>query len=166
MGCDIHIVLERKDKDNDRWVGLRQLSYIDVGPLDLSGAVMPNEARYICWKIARRDYAFFYRLAGVRGYDEPVPMQPLSERGLPDDMSHLSSFVLGSDSDLHSHSWVDMRELIPILLHIKEDAAVPDLVATKLEDSEPDISVLHRWVSDDIEIEHIDDWRLVFAFDN
>lgn len=159
MGCDIHIVLERKNHDSGRWVGIRSYGHFrSILLTDLSDSA----SSLVGWKLKNCDYDFFYALAGVRG-EGPGGREPL---GLPDDMSDLSDYELNNDSDLHSHSWISVRELIPILLRVKEDKPIPKIVEQVLIAHVPDVSVLQRWVDDDIDDENVDDWRIVFAFDN
>lgn len=91
MGCDIHIVIEQKDHDNDKWVGV------------WSGEkVQPGERP----EIKKRFYVFFTELAGVRG-TSPTSMEP---RGLPDDASELVHFIYRDGIDCHTASWATPEE--------------------------------------------------------
>jgi hypothetical protein len=87
---------------------------------------------------------------------------------MPEDASDLSEFVLADGSDYHSASWLPVRELIPALLRIKEGRDTPSLVADKLLNAELDLVVLDRWLGLSLEFspEDIDNWRIMFAFDN
>lgn len=81
MGCDIHIVAQKKTADG--WVDL------DISPFDC------------------RNYGLFGWLANVRNYYD-VP--PLSEpRGLPDDLPYRddNDYRFGD----HSFSWLSVSEL-------------------------------------------------------
>lgn len=160
MGCDIHIILERKDTERCRWVGLRQLGHL---PSKALGLVPESKLPWVTWRIKNRDYAFFAALAQVRGEDD----QGYEARGFPEDMSELSQYVLGDDDDLHSASWLTAKELAPPLLRVKEGVTTSTRVHDKLLGvDEEEFTVLHRWIDDDITPENIDEWRIVFAFDN
>lgn len=179
MGCDIHIVLERRDMVRDCWVGLREIGYLDKRPLNLHVGVSPEEQHqwkvspplnFIAHKLKSRDYNFFYGLAGVRDGDEPAGVS----NGLPDDQSTLSTLVLTNNSDLHSHGHVTLRQLLPILAQRKNGlpwsdklAAMvhDDRVTTKLQTGIDPNDLILEWI-DDIKWEDIDDYRIVFAFDN
>lgn len=155
MGCDIHIVLERKDKDRDCWVGARSYKYFAKTLLAEN-----YEGHYAGFIIKQRNYAFFNDLCGVRGDGSKFGYTP---KGLPEDASSMTLFELGDDTDLHSHSWVTMQELHPVMA--KHFGAA--LVKRRLTDQHaPD--VLRTYVDDDIGDAHapLEDWRLVFAFDN
>jgi hypothetical protein len=170
VGCDIHIVLERK-LGND-WVGIKSMDSIQLSQLDihLNGQTIDTAPTKQGWsrafyKLTGRDYSFFAAIAGVRG-DESDESQ-LEPRGLPDDLSLLSRYYLSDENgDLHSHSWLSLNELAPILLRVKEGIGVPELVADKLTDNViSEHEVLQRWVVDSYESE-VDSFRIVFAFDN
>lgn len=74
MGCDIHIVVERKRKAGGPWVGM--YSSDACYPIIRSNMIA-----------AQRDYAFFGALAAVRGEPVEGTMYP---RNLPEDMSELT----------------------------------------------------------------------------
>jgi hypothetical protein len=96
MGCDIHIVIERKWED--RWVGVQMATGIPTKGYGDEGW------DYHLPAVGQRDYAFFARLAGVRG-DGPEP------NGLPDDMSDLAMMATeGWNGDGHSHGHLPLHE--------------------------------------------------------
>lgn len=101
MGCDIHIVLERKVGDGG-WVGIHNFPYWQQR--DRTG-------RSTAWPLAtERNYRRFAALAGVRG-DGPEP------RGVPEDVSVLAQMEIDRyGSDGHSHSWMSVEEAAPIFL--------------------------------------------------
>lgn len=158
MGCDIHLVLERKDKERDRWVGVRSYRYFAASLL-YRVKITSNYAGYV---LKQRDYSLFNDLCGVRGDGSEFGYEP---KGLPDDMSDLTAMELSDDSDLHSHSWLSMAELRPVM----EKHFGPQLVAGRLKDEvRAGADVLRTFVDDDIGDEYApeENWRLVFAFDN
>src|SRR5262245_45786506 len=141
MGCDIHMVLERRDYEKNRWVGIDSF----CGHQSCLGD------RGYSWSIARsRNYARFAKLAGVRG-DGPEP------RGVPDDISETTDFLIRDwDGDGHSHSWLMLSDAVPIFLE------------TAWPDPEPD-SFTAKYPASyffGVESEKLDDYRLIFWFDN
>lgn len=70
MGCDIHIVVERRTKASERWIGLYATDH-------LPGGRPP---------VAHRDYDFFAEVAGVRG----ASTSGNHPRNLPEDVSELA----------------------------------------------------------------------------
>lgn len=96
MGCDIHIVIERKYKD--KWVGVRTDQSVPTKHYNEDGWDYNSPA--VGW----RDYGFFARLAGVRG-SGPNP------EGVPDDASDLTRALVEQwDSDGHSYSHLPLEE--------------------------------------------------------
>lgn len=160
MGCDIHIVLEKRYdvKGEKHWVGVRRYNYMNKSILghefDKDGWPM------IGYRIKSRNYDFFNELCGVRGGSSSFGYTP---RGLPDDASHLSHAELGDDIDLHSHSWLSMDELRPVLAK----CFAPQLVKLRFNGEQAD--PLRVLIEDDIGDDggnEAENWRLVFAFDN
>ena len=105
MGCDIHFVVENKSKNDDiGWVGV----YATSTALAFSTYGPKYDGVDVHWlgKLKERDYAFFSRLAGVRG-EGPDP------EGLPEDMSGMARREVESDGDDgHSHTFMTLREFI------------------------------------------------------
>lgn len=92
MGCDIHIVLERRYPGDNDWHGVW---CSDIGP---------NRSA----RIARRDYAFFSRF-GVRG--RPEDGHIIYPRNLPRDVSRLSWLqFMRAPTDFHSASHATLKE--------------------------------------------------------
>jgi hypothetical protein len=98
MGCDIHMVLERK-VEGVGWVGIHNFPYYRMH----KGAS--------CFPPALvRNYERFAALAGVRG-DGPAP------RGIPEDVSTLSRDEIDRwGPDGHSHSWLPIDAAAQIFL--------------------------------------------------
>lgn len=96
MGCDIHLVLERKTGDG--WLGIHNFPYYDT-----------REGSD--WPLAReRNYDRFAALAGVRG-EGPEP------KGIPQDASPLARYESEEwGDDGHSHSWLPVDEAAKIFL--------------------------------------------------
>lgn len=161
MGCDIHIVLERKDTDTDEWVGVRDYTSFSSKLLD----GVKSEFGWFSYKLRHRDYSFFNDLCGVRGSGSSFGFEP---RGLPDNASSLSLMCLSEDDpDLHSHSWLDMKQLSgPLAANKAPEGDVPALVVERMGNAGYNLKLLREWVDDEIDATNIDEWRLVFAFDN
>lgn len=92
MGCDIHCFVEVNI--NGKWMFYNQC---DVG----------------------RHYGLFAKMAGVRNYDEIVPIS--DPKGIPDNISEMVKIhceYFGDDG--HSHSWLSIRELIKLREYYQE----------------------------------------------
>ena len=140
MGCDIHLILEKKIGAN--WVGV-----------SLFNGFHTRNYPHTVYPIAvDRSYARFSALAGVRG-DGPPP------RGVPDDISVLAKSIVDEyGNDGHSHSWLPLVDATKIFM------------ATNFRPGfEPDELPWCEWPTnyffnvDDTEANH---HRLVFFFDN
>jgi hypothetical protein len=95
MGCDIHIVLERRDAGQSEWVG------------QWCSDNLPMSRRP---KIASRDYGFFAEVAGVRGSPSQSKMYP---RNVPVDVSRLAWLhYMQSPTDHHSPSHATPAEFV------------------------------------------------------
>lgn len=122
MGCDIHIVVERKWEG--RWVGLRT----DQGVTD--GGYDGRSADWVRAAVGQRNYAFFARLAGVRG---PGP-EPL---GIPGDASDLSLMLLSDwEGDGHSFSYLPLKEFAERWC-AGDEVFVATMAAERLRGGEP-----------------------------
>lgn len=95
MGCDIHLVLERKREGDQKWVGLYSSDALKDRP--------------IC---ARRDYDFFAEVANVRGESQEMNRYP---RNIPEDVSELAwQEYMSAPTDHHSASHMSAREFCEI----------------------------------------------------
>jgi hypothetical protein len=92
MGCDIHIVLERRRAGSPEWVGL------------WSTDTIPGDRPFF----AQRDYGLFSRF-GVRGHrDDGKVIYP---RNVPEDVSRLAwTQYMRAPTDYHSPSWTTLTE--------------------------------------------------------
>ena len=153
MGCDIHYVIEVKDKDmgSDEWVGV----YGSGNPFNL-----PYDPKnpYPFDTLGFRDYDFFGAIAGVRRAGPPA-------KGLPDDMSSMAKMYSNMwEDDAHSHSYLPLKDFIH--LKIKTNPILTaEAVKMKFKGEDPVNWMLDHygeWVS------HvgIDNFRVVFWFDN
>lgn len=146
MGCDIHMVLEKRF--GEKWVGIdtfvthhRAPYTVEKGQMDWSTPVARG-----------RNYMRFARLAGVRG-DGPEP------RGLPADVSETSKALSDAwDGDGHSHSWLPLKDAARIWVETERE---PSEYATKY----PESYFFNADVSDGSS-EAETDYRVVFWFDN
>ena len=152
MGCDIRMVLERKN-DDGKYVGLHNFGSRRV--------VGYAEAKKICddarvpfplwgsWEVRDRNYVLFGALAGVR-CDGP------EAKGIPDDASDLAQMLIDQDgSDGHSHSYLNLDEALPIFgAHLR---------GKQMLDKNR-----HQICDDlfDVEYDKRHKYRLVFWFDN
>lgn len=148
MGCDIHIVVERRRKGRPNWVGLYS-----------SDAAWPVIHKNMI--AARRDYGFFACLAGVRG-EAPEGVTKMYPRNLPEDMSELTREQFWRcPTDYHSASYATPAEFCRQWLaansardaHFQQKDVRPDHVAYDLLGVDP---------AD----EDGDEFRVVFWFDN
>lgn len=144
MGCDIHVVIEKKF--GDKWIGMELCRSINV--------YRGSDREYIWHRGRSRNYELFAKLAGVRG-DGPEP------KGLPEDASELALAVLPpDDSDLHSHSWCPMHEYIEHLL-ATEDEPAKVLLTESVQLKDPYGYYFWMYAPEEGE-----EYRVVFAFDN
>jgi hypothetical protein len=123
MGCDIHLVVERRNGDG-RWQRVLPPPEAYDPWLKEMAEKEPND-RYYSDRVKYvwyndRNYNLFAILADVRnGFDFKPIAQP---RGLPDDLSEeVNALANPSDDDDdsndiwlgdHSHSWLTVRELL------------------------------------------------------
>jgi hypothetical protein len=140
MGCDIHLVLERRRKDG-KWVA------IDT----FTGHESALDKGYAWPAATSRNYQRFAALAGVRG-DGPAA------RGMPDDASETARFLAEEkwDSDGHTHSWLPLAEAADIFLRTHGPVEA-DSFAAKYP------CAYFFGIDSD---EGFDAYRLVFWFDN
>ena len=139
MGCDIHCMLEIKRKGV--WLMYNQCD-ID------------------------RSYALFTKMANVRTQPD---IKPIAEpKGWPRDASEVAEIIMKDwDTDGHSHSWLDYREIIELFHWYKEQGG-------NLYDFDKEFGYLfggsiYAWKlypEDEDCRPWIEDVRLVFFFDN
>lgn len=144
MGCDIHMVLERKFEN--RWVGMHSFDYTTDYKYENDE---PKDRIYGGWLVRNRNYNLFASLAGVRG-NGPEP------RGLPDDLSDLARLQLGYwGEDGHSQTWYSMPEALPIF-------AAHYMPGHLLTEKRHNLA----YTLFDIEDEDVELYRLIIWFDN
>ncbi len=101
MGCDIHIVLERK-------YGLRWIA-VDT----FKGHETSYGKGWASPLAASRNYDRFAALANVRSNDENGP----APRGAPADISETTAMLLEDwEGDAHSTSWLPLNEAAQVFL--------------------------------------------------
>lgn len=170
MGCDIHLVLERRAVVNgeEKWVGVNAFEHIS----DMVRCGAAVERTYHGWNVRARNYDVFAMLANVRGHtaDEHEP------RGAPYDMSDLArACITDWDSDGHSHSWLTAREYVSRWCMAVHGTA--EMVADRLTESDaPKLSeaaaklfglVFYDEGDEDRRgADDVDKHRVVFWFDN
>ena len=166
MGCDIHMMIERRIKSPsvaEQWATVNTLNAIsDKG---LHGA----DFRGRLWYVAEgRNYAFFGDLTNgeVRseadGFNYPL-------RGVPQDVSPLIASELDYWSgDGHSASWLYADEFIPVFIkHCTSEKDVAIYTERRMKGEPIWVDVLEDYfnvaVPDDCKPS---DFRFVFWFDN
>ncbi len=141
MGCDIHLVLERRPKGTLEWIG----TWCSDG--------LPGGRP----KIAQRDYAFFAEVAQVRGEGSEPRIYP---RNLPRDVSRLAWLeYMDAPTDYHSASHMTVDEFTSAWFRADEKNSYRNKEkGPRKEFAAYDL----LGISDDGE----NDWRVVFWFDN
>lgn len=103
MGCDIHMYVEYKRKNENVW---------KTGDYFVKGGVWAEDDGYARKELhGSRNYTLFTTLAGVRDYGEgnSIVSEP---RGLPVDVSdYVKQESDRWDGDGHTHSWLTLKEL-------------------------------------------------------
>ena len=145
MGCDIHIYVEKKVKNE--WENG------DVFVKNKYFGIDETEPEYKVNEIhSTRNYNLFALLANVRNYGG---IDPISRpRGLPGDVSVFvknKSDSYGSDG--HSHSYLNLFEI----KKFSENELLKDII-TKLEYRQKDLKIYGENADSNI--------RIVFWFDN
>lgn len=155
MGCDIHILVEGRDK----WFGSD----------DAEGVTAEEDAArrlsgWGPWRVlathdaccSKRNYAVFAAFANVRNREREI--EPISEpRGLPEDATaEARAFLPVEGGNLHSHSWLLLGEAAKAIERA-QTAYGGDTAAT-----------WKRWldVLAEVAAYKVGEVRLVFAFDN
>jgi len=152
MGCDIHMVVERKW--GGVWCGVGAV-VARTPPLEQ----LASSHEWYAWPAAKnRNYELFSKLAGVRG---PGP----EPRGLPDDVSYLALAELEVwGEDAHSQSWGLLTEVLPIF----KEELVGELVLARFKDRTLSDQAFAEAIFE-VPIDHDEDlhnYRLVYWFDN
>ena len=145
MGCDIHLLLERRTPTG--WVtvdtmGSHHSRWRQDNPMDGWSSPIATD----------RNYRRFAALAGVRG---PGP----GPRGMPVDASQTATYLAKKyGDDGHNHSWMLVSEALPIFVktHFWPEKMPEDSWARKYPES----------YFFNIEGGDLSDYRLVFWFDN
>lgn len=145
MGTDIHYVVE-EHMPKYGWVGVMSTdgTFIQYG----------SREEIPIFKFKDRNYAFFTRLANVRGFGGPDP------KGLPKDLSDMARNALDFwDSDGYSHSYCSLKEFA--LAKLAGTAKLAEMAAAKLAgDTNPLNEYVGLYRSRDI-----DKYRVVYWFD-
>lgn len=161
MGCDIHHVIEAREPGGPwRAVWPDPVERYDDGTGDIR---LPRETPLSLW----RNYTLFAALAGVRNYDDLVPIA--KPRGMPEDATELFRELHATYGiDAHSCSWVTLGELEAY------DWGQPRRPVLTMTGA-MQIGTVGHWIGDgwperfSAELRRFggpDDVRLVFFFDN
>lgn len=169
MGCDIHVVVERRSRGSRKWIGIRSSD----GSISLASDTVvkkimatrtPRGYDPDMWDLRHtactgRNYAFFGALAGVRN-DGPEP------KGVPDDASELALEELTAwDGDAHSMSHDTLYHFIHTWLTI----GYPDkLMAAHMNSQEAVDELVNAVAGDYVDLKDPDgpEYRVVYWFDN
>ena len=172
MGCDIHMVLERKM--GDYWVGIHAYPYLheDAVPVHTGDYKKIEGLQFSGWRARQRNYNMFAALASVRG-ESPFGYEP---KGLPEDVSHLAQGLSDEyGEDGHSHSWALLPEFLKCYGYGKygedspehTDAAVGAIEGkvpfAHLTNEVTGLKYLNEYGDDDAVM---NDYRIVYWFDN
>jgi hypothetical protein len=112
MGCDIHLVLERRLPGKD-WIGLFASDRVPGRRVE----------------VARRDYDFFAEIASVRGNSKSNRYP----RNVPEDISALAwAEYMRSPTDHHSASHCPLDEFCDVYLTVNPIAGRRDFAAYDL----------------------------------
>ena len=142
MGCDIHLVVERRIAP-DKWVAVNTMNGHHRSPWH----VKDGDYSWSSPAARERNYERFAKLAGVRGRGPDA-------RGAPEDASETTRHLIdGWSTDGHSHSWLPITEATPIFVE----------TASKLSDHDRKSPVAYFF---GIEEEEAAEHRIVFWFDN
>jgi len=142
MGCDIHMVIERKRAKDTTWTGV-----VSTDHLRFDDRPPPSE----------RNYAFFSRIADVRTYGDDVKTE--QPKGVPEDASDLARQEIERwDCDGHSHSWMPLREFCLAYYEVCPPEDERDL-------RYPEARLFGIYPGDG-DSRAGEQWRVVFWFDN
>ncbi len=166
MGCDIHMVLERKVKD--QWVGLHNYNAPEPKALNVYSMNKddpPKLRTWVTFKIRERNYRLFGELAGVRT-DGTLGNEP---RGLPQDASQLTTAMSDEwDADGHSHSYLSLPEFIAAYAAATDQT--PMLVEHRLHPTDETKKWFHHAATFvtgvDMYDDNYDEYRICFWFDS
>lgn len=165
MGCDIHMVLERKS--NGTWIGLHNYNTPELIALDTSvfDDSPPTQYRWIAYKIMGRNYTLFGELAGVRTAGT-LGNEP---RGIPQDASQLTNALVDEwDSDGHSHSHLSLSEFIAAYAAATGESHkfVEHRLSPTVETTDWFHNLVTMITGHNIYDKNYDDYRICFWFDN
>lgn len=147
MGCDIHMVLERRDHEKTRWVAIDTFHEFKAHQNHRDG----DGVRYCDSLATARNYRRFAALARVRG-DGPDP------RGVPGDISDSTEFLIRDYGvDGHSHSWLPLADAARIFA----ETQWIDEPLTDWQKERPADFYFGIYAENDLS-----DYRLIFWFDN
>lgn len=156
VGCDIHMVLERKSGPA-KWIGIERFNSFPTIAVQRFGEIAEHLKRlnWMGWTITSRNYHLFATLAGVRSDELNRPAVP---RGIPEDVSELAQAEIEAyEADGHSHSWGLLSEIGGhFLAHY-----CPEMIL----DADR-ANTIHRLFNTNCEDEPLEHFRLVYWFDN
>lgn len=141
MGCDIHIVLERK-LPNREWIGLWTSDEFPPNGVGRGNRPM----------IAQRDYGFFAEVAAVRGRSDTSKYP----QNIPEDVSRLAwAQYMQAPTDHHSASHLSAEEFVAAYLRVNPES-----------DRHRPAHALYDLLGIDADYPEGAEYRVVFWFDN
>lgn len=163
MGCDIHIVAEKRLRDGT-WATCRTYDSIDIAMLSPSSARRLSEESlpWLSMRLRNRNYDLFSALAGVRG-NGPEP------KGMPGDIAPLTREMAEDwGSDGHSHSWSSVGEMVAAFVeHALDDDEKVNLTELRMNGGTSVREFAGRYFGLDLDRQNgTEDYRFVYWFDN
>jgi hypothetical protein len=158
MGADIHLWVERK-LPSGKWVMHDRCDAISTEAYGIRDTTDSRPRLDRAYHLAgSRNYRFFAALAAVRGAG-PEP------RGLPSDVSdYVQHEVDMYGVDGHSHSWMSVREFMPIFdEHCLAGAGAVEVVGGRTTWGQRFERLFCTYLDN---IADVDNYRVVFFFDN
>jgi len=169
MGCDIHMMVEKKvktEKHGEVWATVNSLGAVFPDGLSRASELKRDTPFGYYYRAEDRNYEFFADLACVRGEGE------YQERGLPDDVSLVFLNCVESwGIDGHSHSYLYADEMIPLYIkHHLTDEEKGKLFADRINGLSS-IQTFHLIMERHFNVatnedDDPQDYRFVFFFDN
>lgn len=145
MGCNIHLLIEKKNK-NGCWENVTLYEKL-------------NDTSFEVVELWERDYIFYSLIANVRNYDD---LKFISKpRGLPNDISELNLNLL-TNIDYHSHSYNTLLELTNFARDIQDNPFLSNSFNKWFQTILDYIKIKEIYISD----YNLLNYRIVYAFDN
>lgn len=155
MGCDIHFIVEFRNPYRGAYVPIyiSDERFGDFLP-GLPEEAIPNRCCVFWDQFANRNYSFFGELAGVR-YD-PI-YGPFGTPGVPADATEHAKLA-EHDGDSHSHGHCSLQTFFDAYAH----GTQPEGLTTSRKLQNKPLCIQQ----DGFDLNFMDDYRVVYWFDN